>query len=130
MPIDNSSTDLECSHHGFDFLLLSCCQYPHGAVDPITELAKLARRHGIGLHVDACLGSFVVPFVRKAGFDFPDFDFAVEGVTSISADTHKFGFAPKVRESHTRQTQTRSQTPSIVILLIFLGLVGAAVQQS
>ena len=49
----------------------SCPQYPHGAVDPITELAALAKSHDIGLHVDCCLGSFVVPFMRKAGFDFP-----------------------------------------------------------
>ncbi|EGD75977.1 hypothetical protein PTSG_00685 [Salpingoeca rosetta] len=74
----------------------SCPQYPHGAVDPIEDLAKLARKHDIGLHVDCCLGSFVVPFMREAGFpDFPAFDFSVNGVTSISADTHKFGCAPK-----------------------------------
>eukprot|EP00730_Choanoeca_flexa_P003592 TRINITY_DN11448_c1_g1_i7.p1 TRINITY_DN11448_c1_g1~~TRINITY_DN11448_c1_g1_i7.p1 ORF type:complete len:296 (+),score=73.16 TRINITY_DN11448_c1_g1_i7:158-1045(+) len=73
----------------------SCPNYPHGCVDPIVQMAALAKQHDIGMHVDACLGSFVVPFMRKAGFDFPDFDFSVEGVTSISADTHKFGFAPK-----------------------------------
>eukprot|EP01147_Barroeca_monosierra_P005388 gene5388-7135_t len=77
-------------------LVGSCPQYPHGAVDPIEDLARLALKHDIGLHVDCCLGSFVVPFMRAAGFgDFPAFDFSVEGVTSISADTHKFGCAPK-----------------------------------
>ena len=74
----------------------SCPQYPHGAVDPIEDLAQLARKHDIGLHVDCCLGSFVVPFMRDLGYtDFPAFDFRVPGVTSISADTHKFGCAPK-----------------------------------
>jgi len=76
-------------------LVGSCPQYPHGTVDPIVELGKLALSRGCGLHVDCCLGSFVVPFMREAGFDFPDFDLSVPGVTSISADTHKFGFAPK-----------------------------------
>ncbi|EDQ89686.1 uncharacterized protein MONBRDRAFT_32346 [Monosiga brevicollis MX1] len=76
-------------------LVGSCPQYPHGCVDPIEELAAIAKSYGIGLHVDCCLGSFVVPFMRKAGFDFPSFDFTVDGVTSISADTHKFGYAPK-----------------------------------
>jgi sphinganine-1-phosphate aldolase len=74
----------------------SCPQYPYGCVDPIVELGRLASSRGIGLHVDCCLGSFMVPFMREAGEkDFPDFDFRVPGVTSISADTHKFGYTPK-----------------------------------
>eukprot|EP00043_Microstomoeca_roanoka_P020767 m.253951 g.253951 ORF g.253951 m.253951 type:complete len:579 (+) comp17551_c0_seq1:122-1858(+) len=77
-------------------LVGSCPQYPHGAADPIQDLAKVALEYDIGLHVDCCLGSFVVPFMREAGHpDFPLFDFRVKGVTSISADTHKFGCAPK-----------------------------------
>ena len=57
--------------------------------DPIPELAALARRYNIGLHVDCCLGSFLMPFLRRAGFsDGVDaFDFGVHGVTSISCDT-------------------------------------------
>jgi len=73
----------------------SAPQYPHGAVDPIVELATGAQRLGIGLHVDCCLGSFLVPFMKRCGYDFPDFDFSVPGVTTISCDTHKYGFAPK-----------------------------------
>jgi len=70
-------------------------QYPHGSVDNIKELAKISKKFGAGLHVDCCLGSFLVPFMRLAGFDFPEFDFRVNGVTSISCDTHKYGLAPK-----------------------------------
>eukprot|EP00405_Crypthecodinium_cohnii_P022682 CAMPEP_0206480252 /NCGR_PEP_ID=MMETSP0324_2-20121206/37149_1 /ASSEMBLY_ACC=CAM_ASM_000836 /TAXON_ID=2866 /ORGANISM="Crypthecodinium cohnii, Strain Seligo" /LENGTH=545 /DNA_ID=CAMNT_0053956935 /DNA_START=66 /DNA_END=1703 /DNA_ORIENTATION=+ len=73
----------------------SCCQYAHGAVDPIEELAQLALRRNIGLHVDCCLGGFLVPFMEKAGFPLKPFDFRVPGVTSISCDPHKYGFAPK-----------------------------------
>lgn len=73
----------------------SCPQYPHGAVDPIEDLARLAKSFNAGLHVDCCLGSFLVPFMKKAGFEFPKFDFSVLGVTSISCDTHKYGMSPK-----------------------------------
>lgn len=70
-------------------------RYPHGAVDPIAGLSALALELDVGLHVDCCLGSFLVPFMRKAGFEFPDFDFTLPGVTTISCDTHKYGYAPK-----------------------------------
>ncbi|XP_020612836.1 sphingosine-1-phosphate lyase 1-like [Orbicella faveolata] len=73
----------------------SAPQFPHGVIDPIEDMAKLARKYNLGLHVDACLGGFLVPFMKKAGFDLPPFDFTVEGVTSISCDTHKYGFSPK-----------------------------------
>lgn len=76
-------------------LFASCPQYPHGCVDPIAELAAIALKRNIGMHVDCCLGSFLVCFMKKAGFQFPAFDFSVPGVTSISADTHKYGMAPK-----------------------------------
>eukprot|EP00052_Salpingoeca_macrocollata_P013441 m.104962 g.104962 ORF g.104962 m.104962 type:complete len:607 (-) comp18914_c0_seq1:80-1900(-) len=75
-------------------LVGSCVQYPHGVADDIEALAAVAQQRGIGLHVDSCLGSFLVPFVREAG-DLAPFDFEVPGVTSISVDTHKFGMAPK-----------------------------------
>jgi sphinganine-1-phosphate aldolase len=52
-------------------------------------------RYNIGLHVDCCLGGFVLPFAKKMGFNIPDFDFSVPGVTSMSLDTHKYGFALK-----------------------------------
>jgi len=69
--------------------------FPHGVVDPIPELAQLATSRGIGLHVDACLGGFILPWVKKLGHDVPEFDFSLDGVTSMSADTHKYGFAAK-----------------------------------
>ena len=76
-------------------LVGSAPQYPHGIIDPIEDIAKLACKRGIGMHVDCCLGGFLVPFMKKAGFEIDPFDFQVPGVTSISADTHKFGYAPK-----------------------------------
>jgi sphinganine-1-phosphate aldolase len=76
-------------------LVASAPAFPHGAIDPVAELATLARSRGIGLHVDACLGAFVLPFARELGYAVPPFDFRVAGVTSMSADTHKYGYAAK-----------------------------------
>eukprot|EP00419_Tripos_fusus_P001406 CAMPEP_0172673354 /NCGR_PEP_ID=MMETSP1074-20121228/12091_1 /TAXON_ID=2916 /ORGANISM="Ceratium fusus, Strain PA161109" /LENGTH=474 /DNA_ID=CAMNT_0013490637 /DNA_START=288 /DNA_END=1712 /DNA_ORIENTATION=+ len=73
----------------------SACQYAHGTVDPIENMAEIALRRKVGLHVDCCLGGFLLPFMEKAGFKLPPFDFRVNGVTSISVDPHKYGFAPK-----------------------------------
>lgn len=69
--------------------------YWHGVVDPIAELGELAAAHGLWLHVDACMGGFLAPFARAAGYSLPPFDFSLPGVTSISADLHKYGYAPK-----------------------------------
>lgn len=69
--------------------------YPYGVIDPIPELAALAEERNISCHVDACLGGFLLPFMRRLGYDVPPFDFSVRGVTSISADVHKYGFAAK-----------------------------------
>lgn len=76
-------------------LVGSAPQFPHGIVDPIESIAKLGLRYGVGVHVDCCLGGFVLPFMGKAGFDIEPFDFCLKGVTSISADTHKYGCTPK-----------------------------------
>jgi sphinganine-1-phosphate aldolase len=76
-------------------LVGSAPSFPHGAIDPVEELAALARERRVGLHVDACLGGFVLPWARKLGYPVPPFDFAVPGVTSMSADTHKYGYAAK-----------------------------------
>jgi len=76
-------------------LVASAPSYPHGVIDPVPELAELARSRGIGLHVDACLGAFLLPFARELGHPVPPFDFSVPGVTSMSADTHKYGYAAK-----------------------------------
>ncbi|MEW6718702.1 MAG: aspartate aminotransferase family protein [Chloroflexota bacterium] len=69
--------------------------YPHGVVDPIPQLAAIAQEHGLLFHTDACVGGFMLPFVRDLGYPVPDFDFRVPGVTSMSADLHKFGYAAK-----------------------------------
>ncbi|EWC47596.1 hypothetical protein DRE_03216 [Drechslerella stenobrocha 248] len=76
-------------------LVGSAPNFPHGIIDDIQGLSRLALRKKIPLHVDACLGSFIVPFLEKAGFKSEPFDFRLKGVTSISCDTHKYGFAPK-----------------------------------
>ncbi|KIJ49499.1 hypothetical protein M422DRAFT_74589 [Sphaerobolus stellatus SS14] len=73
----------------------SAINFPDGAMEDIVGLGKLAQKYKIGLHVDCCLGSFIMPFLAEAGFPVEPFDFRVPGVTSISCDTHKYGFAPK-----------------------------------
>ncbi|XP_033737444.1 sphingosine-1-phosphate lyase 1-like [Pecten maximus] len=69
--------------------------FPHGIIDDIEEIAALGHKYNIPVHVDCCLGGFLVPFMEKAGYPIPVVDFRLPGVTSISADTHKYGFAPK-----------------------------------
>merc|ERR1711916_416700 len=69
--------------------------YPHGTIDPISEMAAIASARGIPFHVDSCLGGYLLPFLKRAGRLTRDFDFEVEGVTSISADLHKYGCAHK-----------------------------------
>ncbi|KAF8149467.1 pyridoxal phosphate-dependent transferase [Crassisporium funariophilum] len=85
-------------------LVGSCINFPDGNQDDIEALSVLAKKYKLGLHVDCCLGSFIVPFLESAGLSKGDakgryrlspFDFSVDGVTSISCDTHKYGFAPK-----------------------------------
>lgn len=76
-------------------LVGSAPAYPQGIIDPIEELAALAVEKGILFHVDACLGGFMLPFLDRLGYSIPAFDFRVEGVTSISADLHKYGYAAK-----------------------------------
>ncbi|KAM9959860.1 hypothetical protein ACTFIR_000961 [Dictyostelium discoideum] len=73
----------------------SAVNFPHGIIDPIDEIAKLAQQYDIGCHVDACLGGFILPFAEKLDYDIPVFDFRIPGVTSMSVDTHKFGYAAK-----------------------------------
>jgi glutamate/tyrosine decarboxylase-like PLP-dependent enzyme len=76
-------------------MIASAMTYPHGMVDPIAGLGEIAAPRNIWLHVDSCLGGFILPFVRKLGYEVPAFDFSVPGVISISADLHKYGFAAK-----------------------------------
>jgi len=69
--------------------------FPFGLIDPIEELGELAQRRGLWLHVDACVGGYLAPFVRMNGANLPPFDFSVPGVSSISGDLHKYGYASK-----------------------------------
>ena len=100
-PVDPVTTqvDLEWVKSNIDAntvaLVGSACNYGYGTVDPIGELGALALEHNIGLHVDGCLGGFILPFGRELGYDIEPFDFAVPGVTTMSADTHKYGYALK-----------------------------------
>jgi glutamate/tyrosine decarboxylase-like PLP-dependent enzyme len=73
----------------------SAGNYPHGLVDPLEELSDLALERGLGFHVDACLGGFLLPWIERLGYDVPPFDFRLPGVTSMSCDTHKWGFGLK-----------------------------------
>ena len=73
----------------------SAPNYPFGTFDPIARLAALAAERGIWMHVDACVGGFLAPYVRRLGHDVPAFELSVPGVTSLSADIHKHGMAPK-----------------------------------
>jgi len=76
-------------------LAASAPQYAHGTIDPIEAIAAIARAKRLPLHVDACFGGFVLPFLERLGLDVPPWDFRVEGVTTLSADIHKYGFGAK-----------------------------------
>ncbi|CAL8083907.1 unnamed protein product [Calicophoron daubneyi] len=76
-------------------LVASAPGFPHGVIDPVEEIAALGLRYNIPVHVDCCLGGFLLPFMDMADFPLEPFDFRVPGVTSISCDTHKYGFAAK-----------------------------------
>ena len=73
----------------------SAGNYPYGLIDPLDQLSDIALKHDIGFHVDGCLGGFIFPWIEKLGYAIPPFDFRLPGVTSMSADTHKYGFALK-----------------------------------
>jgi len=76
-------------------ILGSAPEYPHGTIDDIQGLGEIALAKKIPLHVDACVGGYLLPFVEKLGYNIPIWDFRIPGVTSISADTHKYGFSAK-----------------------------------
>lgn len=76
-------------------VLGSAPDYPHGGIDPIEAMGAIAQQRGIPLHVDACVGGFILPFAEMNGRPVPRWDYRVPGVTSISADIHKYGFAAK-----------------------------------
>ncbi|MGN6764090.1 MAG: pyridoxal-dependent decarboxylase, partial [Rhizobiaceae bacterium] len=76
-------------------LVGSAPAFPHGVIDPIPELGAIALERDLWLHVDACVGGYSAPFAKMLGVDIPDFDLSVPGVTSMSADLHKYGFTAK-----------------------------------
>lgn len=76
-------------------VLGSAPEYPHGTIDPIAEMGEIAAGRGVPCHVDACVGGMILPFMEMNGQSFLDWDFRVPGVTSISADLHKYGYAAK-----------------------------------
>src|SRR6478735_1193150 len=76
-------------------VVVSAPSYAHGVVDPVTEVAAAAAERGIRCHVDACIGGWVLPYAARIGRDVVPWTFAVEGVTSISVDLHKYAYAPK-----------------------------------
>ncbi|MEZ5217140.1 MAG: aminotransferase class V-fold PLP-dependent enzyme [Ilumatobacteraceae bacterium] len=101
VPVDPDTTqaDLDAVAAAIDdttvALIGSACNYGYGTIDPIEELSDLARSRGVGLHVDGCLGGWILPFGEQLGYPIPPFDFRLPGVTTISADTHKYGYGLK-----------------------------------
>lgn len=76
-------------------LVASAPQYPQGVIDPIEDVAAIGSKHGVNVHVDACMGGMVLPFLEMAGEPIPPWDFRVSGVTSVSVDLHKYGYTAK-----------------------------------
>lgn len=76
-------------------MVASAPSYAHGAIDPVTALGEIALQHDLRFHVDCCVGGMYLPFARELGYDIPDFDLSVPGVTQLSMDFHKWGYAAK-----------------------------------
>ncbi|MFD6423049.1 pyridoxal phosphate-dependent decarboxylase family protein [Streptomyces sp. NPDC060198] len=76
-------------------VVASTPSYAHGVIDPVAEIAAAASARGVLCHVDACIGGWLLPHLRRAGRDIPPFDLSVPGVTSLSVDLHKYGYADK-----------------------------------
>ena len=76
-------------------LVAGAASYAHGVVDPVEEMGQLALERGLPLHVDGCIGGWLLPYFRELGVDVPPFDLSVPGVTSLSVDLHKYAYAPK-----------------------------------
>ena len=100
-PVDPASTQVDTQWVAANIdpdtvaIIGSACNYGYGTIDPIGVLSDIALDRGIGLHVDSCLGGFILPFGQELGYDIPIFDYRHPGVTSMSADTHKYGYAFK-----------------------------------
>ncbi len=96
---DDLLADIEAMSARIDnntvMLVGSAPSFPYGLIDPIDKLGELAEAKNLWLHVDACVGGYIAPFVRMNGADIRDFDFSVPGVHSMSADLHKYGYCAK-----------------------------------
>ena len=92
--VDIDAFDAACTDATI-MVIGSAPTYPHGVVDPIADIAALAQERGILCHVDACMGGFLLPFLTELGRFSEPFDFRLPGVTSMSADVHKYGYASK-----------------------------------
>lgn len=105
-------------------LVASAPSYSQGVIDPIGEIGNIAQKNDLLFHVDACVGGLHLSFMRKLGYDVPDFDFTVPGVTSISTDLHKYGYAAKgcsvimYRNKHIRRFQIFACTDTTGYTLI------------
>lgn len=99
VPVKDYLADVDAMAASIDantiMLVGSAPCFPFGLIDPIEALGKLAEEHGVWLHVDACVGGYIAPFVRMNGATLPAFDFSVAGVSSMSGDLHKYGYASK-----------------------------------
>ena len=101
VPVDPVSTVVDpdtvaaAIDHNTVALMGSACNYGYGTIDPIGDLSDLALERGVGLHVDGCLGGFILPWGEQLGYDIEPFDFRHPGVTTISADTHKYAYGFK-----------------------------------
>lgn len=100
LPMDKDlATDIRKLNRRIDrntvMVLGSAPEYPHGTIDPIRQMGEIAAKRGVPVHVDACVGGFILPFMEMNGADLPPWDFRVPGVMSISADLHKYGYAAK-----------------------------------
>lgn len=100
MPLDkNLRTNISKLNRLIDrntvMILGSAPEYPHGTIDPIADMGAIAQKRKIPLHIDACVGGFILPFMELNGAEFPAWDFRVPGVTSMSADLHKYGYTAK-----------------------------------
>lgn len=76
-------------------IVASAPNFPYGGVDPIEQIGKVAEKNGIWLHIDACVGGMILPFLEKIGVEVKKWNFSVPGVSSISVDLHKYGYTPK-----------------------------------
>ena len=91
-----NAADLEAHLTGDTVLAVgSAPAFPYGMIDPIPEMAAIASKAGVPFHVDACLGGLLLPFIERLGYEVAPWDFRVPGVTSISADVHKYGYSVK-----------------------------------